>query len=511
MRRDVATAASLATLWFIGAWSDLIPFLYISDRYPIGALPCWNDFLAVVLNVVLLSAVFVAAARLARSVPRWRSLAGWALLASLAVPANALRNHFNTPPERLLALLGPTFGLAVFGLVGLALLAIAVRWHTRVVRGVTAALAIMFPLVLITFAQAAWALSQAGGRMQCGGATGRAARFDGGAARRVIWIVFDELDVATLFERRPAGLELPSFDRLRNESLSFVAIPPGDGTERSMPSVVTGLHVRESRLVARNQLRLEADGRNAPFVWASADTIFARAREERINTGLAGFFLPYCAMIGDALTSCDWQPCVTCGRLTGVFGTTLGESMWHQASELLPQYGRRRHRAAFERLRASSLALAGDPSIGLALLHLNVPHEPGIYDRDREAFTLRPPRGDPYVHNLALADRTLGEIRAAMDNAGLARSTTVMVFGDHGRRADGDAVTIRDNRVPWLVKLAGSSEAVSSSQPADLLRIHDLTLEILAGRIVTHDDVADWLAGGPLTSSPNRSIERTGQ
>ena len=67
--------------------------------------------------------------------------------------------------------------------------------------------------------------------------------------------------------------------------------------------------------------------------------------------------------------------------------------------------------------------------------------------------------------------------------------------GDY-RRADGDAVTIRDNRVPWLVKLAGSSEAVSSSQPADLLRIHDLTLEILSGRIVTPDQVVEWLTRG---------------
>ncbi len=88
-------------------------------------------------------------------------------------------------------------------------------------------------------------------------------------------------------------------------------------------------------------------------------------------------------MVGDSLTTCQWQPCVTCGRLTGVFGNSLGESMWHQASELGPQYGRRRHMAAFKTLQEASIALAADPSIGLALLHLPVPHEPGIYDRAR--------------------------------------------------------------------------------------------------------------------------------
>ena len=111
MRRDLAIGLSLATLWFIGVWSDLLPFLYISDRFPIGALPCWNDFAAVVINVVLLGAGFAGAAQLARRGPRWIVvLAQWALLGSLAVPANALRNHFNTPPERLYALLGPTTG-----------------------------------------------------------------------------------------------------------------------------------------------------------------------------------------------------------------------------------------------------------------------------------------------------------------------------------------------------------------------------------------------------------------
>ena len=81
MRRDLAIGLSLATLWFIGVWSDLLPFLYISDRYPIGALPCWNDFAAVVLNVVLLGVGFACAGQLARRGPRWLvALAEWALL-----------------------------------------------------------------------------------------------------------------------------------------------------------------------------------------------------------------------------------------------------------------------------------------------------------------------------------------------------------------------------------------------------------------------------------------------
>ena len=139
-------------------------------------------------------------------------------------------------------------------------------------------------------------------------------------------------------------------------------LPPADRTERSMPAFLTGLRVGDARLVGRNQLRLQVEGRADPFVWSGADTIFAKVRALGVNTGLAGFFLPYCAMVGDSLTTCQWQPCVTCGRLTGVFGNSLGESMWHQASELGPQYGRRRHMAAFKTLQEASIA-AGRGSV----------------------------------------------------------------------------------------------------------------------------------------------------
>ncbi len=495
MRRDLVIGLSLATLWFIGVWSDLLPFLYLSGRYPIGGLPCWNDFAAVVANVALLGMAMACAGHLARRGPaRLRTVAGWALIGSLAVPVNALRMHFRLPPEYWYDELGPIAGPLVFGAFALALLAAAARWHARTVRVVAAALTIMFPLVPITFGQAAWAISMAGGRMQCGGSSGRAATLPGDAPRRVLWIVYDEFEYRTLFETRPPDLLLPALDRLRSESLSASsAIPPGDRTERSMPSYLTGLRVAESTLVGRNQLRLTVDGRADTVTWTGRDTIFPKVRAQGLNTGLAGFFLPYCAMLGDTLTTCTWQPCVTCGRLTGVFGNSLGESMWHQASELVPRYGRRRHLAAFHALQQAGVAMAGDPAIGMALVHLGLPHEPTIYDRVRGDFSLRAVEGDGYFHNLALVDRSLGELRAAIEASGVWNRTTVMVFGDHGRRSPHNGMTIHDPRVPFLVKLAGQSQGATYTTPVDLLRVHDLTLEILAGRITTVDQLAAWL------------------
>ena len=54
-------------------------------------------------------------------------------------------------------------------------------------------------------------------------------------------------------------------------------------------------------------------------------------------------------------------------------------------------------------------ALIRDQSISFVFIHLPVPHPPGIYDRS----TGRERAGGTYIDNLALADRSLGELMAA--------------------------------------------------------------------------------------------------
>jgi hypothetical protein len=495
VRHDLAIGLSLATLWFIGVWSDLLAFLYVSDRYPVGALPCWNDYVAVVSNVCLLGVVFTIITRLfRRASPRLRAIGEWILLASLAVPLNAIRNHFNTPVERLFAAMPPMAARATSVLVLLVLAAVLIRWRAAVVRGLGAGLLILFPLVLLTFAQAGWAVLQARGGMRCGAAGAELARLPARPATRVLWIVYDELEEHAAFEERPRDLALPQLDRLRAQSLFATrAVPPADRTERSMPSFITGAIVEDAALVGRNELRLTLHGRAQPIRWTPDGTVFAKARPFGVNTAVAGFFLPYCALIGEALTSCTWQPCVTCGRLVGAFGDSVAESMRNQVSELAPRYGRRRHLEAYRELQAAAIGLVSDPSIGFALLHLPVPHDPPIYDRALGDVSLSVKPGRGYFDNLALADRSLGELRAAMEQHGLWEHTTILLFGDHGRRTLRDGVSIADPRVPFIVKLAGQHRSMAYASPVNIVLVHDLTLALLAGRVTTAGEVAAWL------------------
>jgi arylsulfatase A-like enzyme len=177
--------------------------------------------------------------------------------------------------------------------------------------------------------------------------------------------------------------------------------------------------------------------------------------------------------------------------MVGAFGEGVLESMWNQASELGPFYSRRRHLAAYLALQDAARSIAIDPAIGFALLHLPVPHEPPIYDRRRGAFSVRRPSGAGYYDNLALADRSLGELRRAMEAAGTWIGTTLFVFGDHGRRAEGNRID--HPAVPFIVKLAGQAAPARYEAPFNLVLVHDLTLAVLTGRLTAPEDVSAWL------------------
>jgi len=78
-----------------------------------------------------------------------------------------------------------------------------------------------------------------------------------------------------------------------------------------------------------------------------------------------------------------------------------------------------------------AIQLAVNPSIYLAFLHLHGPHPPHVFNRLTGGFTLSnsPIRG--CTDSLALTDRTLGEIRRAMETTGVWDHSVVLVASDH--------------------------------------------------------------------------------
>ena len=101
----------------------------------------------------------------------------------------------------------------------------------------------------------------------------------------------------------------------------------------------------------------------------------------------------------------------------------------------------------------------------------------------------------------------VGEMRGALEHAGLWDSTSLLISGDHGLRpwlwrgernwtpemerltADGASST-----VPFILKLAGRNHGVVHSEPFSALLSADLIMAVLDGRVSTEEEASTWLA-----------------
>jgi hypothetical protein len=164
-----------------------------------------------------------------------------------------------------------------------------------------------------------------------------------------------------------------------------------------------------------------------------------------------------------------------------------------------------------------ALSVVTNSTYGLTLLHLPPPHTPGIYDPYKKQITIWPtvgglgggPRLPGYLNNLMLADRNLGELRRAMEQAGQWDKTWIIFSADHSWRLSRSYDGRRDLRVPFLVKPPGANESITYSPQFNTVLTHGLILAILRGEISHAQNVADWLdahrsAQGNIPASDNQ-------
>ncbi len=508
---------------------------------------------ATMLDVLLLAAILFLAITLARrsknniilQTARSAFVLVFVLLAtnllfivSANPPVGALVNTLLKTPKLLFHWKGISTIYSWLAVVGLAAgcVGITIMIHSlifrrqQLIRFSVTILLISSPFVLITFAQGLtqWMRYRSGEHFLEKAAP--ALSQEGNSGRRILWIIFDEMDFRLSFLERPATLKLPEFDRLRMESFFAVsAYPPSDETERSLPALITGGLVSEIDRNAPNELllRREADGHSAP--WSAQPNLFSRTREMRLNTGLAGWYHPYCRVIGNSLTQCSWEATsllflpntdltdlITSSEkisvaqgMRRVFDSVLVPAMFRFFLPKNPRIWREHLFREFNGIHQRSMVMATDPNLNLVFVHYPIPHPPGVYDRYKDAFSLSSSSG--YIDNLALADRALKQLRQRMVEAGIWESTTILISSDHRLRADSvwrghplwkpaltkeDPLVVnsrRDERVPFILKLAGENQGITYEPAFNTVLSHDLILAILSSEVSKKEDVVMWL------------------
>jgi Sulfatase len=518
MHKDFLVALSLANLIFIEIWQEVFsqhPYYYESNVSPT------NGPKAVIFNVFLLTLIIWGGIRLVRkSASPVIETAGCALFALLLIFAlNGIR-HLLLPVSWLDSLLKPFDKVAVFLLAGVTLGAIVfyawVPARRYLVRAVATLLLVLSPFALFQLGRAAHRWYNEAGVFAKDKPPASVLPTRSPMSPRIVWVVFDELDYHLVSAERPASLQLREFDRLRTESIEANHVfPAANFTVQAMPSFITGRVVIEAEPARRDELLLFFSDRKKGVGWSTLPNIFSMARNAGFNTGLAGWFHPYCRILGDDLNTCFSQlqgademsvADVTLDQALAVLSKTpLLHSLVDSRRLLLKKY-KQRYLRYFRNVMTHAKQLAVDPSLGLVLIHYPIPHPPGIYDRRSDEFSTEP--GGNYLDNCWLADRALGELRQAMEEAGLWDKTVVLVTSDHHwrpgewkPRADwtaeeaalADSLQTADHRVPYFLKLAGQTQAHRYDKPLNSVISHDLLLALLREELASADSVLMWL------------------
>ncbi len=333
---------------------------------------------------------------------------------------------------------------------------------------------------------------------------------------RLIWVVFDELSQAIAFGNRPAGLQLPNLDRLRSESFyASSAIAPTDSTEKSMPALTIGEPVLEAIPEGPDDLHLRTPSRSTPFAWSSVPNVFDSARGLGFNTAVVGWFHPYGRVLNRSLTKCYWiAGWLVSGMEERVEPQSLADAMWDRVRlqfTVLPlvghlpgvsgRYSRMEKAKQFPNLLDRAGEIAADASIGLALIHIDIPHPPGIYSRSEGKITANGPIG--YLDNVALVDRALGEFRRKIDSAGLGNRTALLVSADHGWRTNlwrgggewtdtEEAASHNDTSgVPFLLKLPEQTSGLPYTKPFNTVITRQLITDILGKRLTDPNRISE--------------------
>ncbi|MBI5281744.1 MAG: sulfatase-like hydrolase/transferase [Candidatus Solibacter usitatus] len=503
--RQLLCAASLANLWLFQNWTVLLTYT-AANSYIMKQPPGRGNYLAALTDFALLTLALLALMGwIERSGGRKQRSLKVLFLVLLLVPLNSVRETVAVAfpllkGDLLRVVPAGAVTAAALSLLGLTILMACLR--TERLYGISRnLLLILSPAILVSTGQSLHRAFEPPERFR-DKPPAQPVEMARKTTARVVWVIFDEVDGRITFRDRPADLDLPELDRLRSESVwTDRGETPSSATMFVLPALITG-QLYDVRRTGSSSLMLGMSGQKEEKEWSKVQSVFTRARALGANSALAGWYHPYCRILGGQVVDCAFED------MPNKYGS-VGES-WIAASvgglralfetSLLSPFGQslatRRQAENIERLEARALQVVSAPRIDFCFLHLQAAHAPHAYDRKTGTFTLANSPLTGYVDSLALVDRTLGRLRSGMEKAGVWDRTSLIVTSDHryrsGRRLDGKP----GEGVPLLVHLAGQKQELRVGNEVKTLGTQELVLRMLSGEVTTAEQVGEWMRRG---------------
>ncbi|REJ77574.1 MAG: hypothetical protein DWQ47_14465 [Acidobacteria bacterium] len=509
--KNLIAAFTLSGLCLFTSWNLILaPSYYGEARAAINAL-------AILFDVLLLAACFyfghLLLFRRGGKAGRITVYVIFLFAARIGL-RNLYKNFFGALSlNNLSELVGRPLAVALTVAAALAVVAAVYIWRTKLFLALRAVFIILFPFVAILFVQTIIFAVRAPLYPQPH-ARSTDVEVPSMLGRRVVWIIFDELDHQYLFRDRPDSADYPEFESLARASLSAEhAYPPSQRTMTSIPALTTGRIVEASDPVGDSDLRLSFSDPQGAALW-SDDNVFRSVKTMGGTVAIVGWYHPYCRVFAGSYDLCFTDMSFSHnivlrphpdGFLESAIdyfvrlGATLPvlEDLVDQDEEYIE---------VSESTVRESLGTLDQGRADLTFLHLPMPHPPFIFKR--ENGQIDPNATGNYFDAIKYADNVLGEIRQTMTENGTWDNSFVIVSSDHAFRKDDlkakhewsalekeQIDKASEFRIPFIFKSANGTTPVQFTNEFNTLITRDLVMAILNGEISTNEEAAKWIEG----------------
>lgn len=321
--------------------------------------------------------------------------------------------------------------------------------------------------------------------------------------RRIVWIVFDELSYNLVFDHPPEGMKFANFQRLRSQSVSFADIEPvGAYTDRILPSLLSGEQIIHIHSQLNGKLKFYDQSQQKWLDYDPGGTLLSLANAAGWNPGVVGWYNPYCRNYASELTTCSWTPATNEFLPVELMGASQKKSALANALIIPSKYFSGTYDQAsktsteileiniqeYRDMMSQAQKTLQNEKVHFLLLHMPLPHPPGIYDRTTHSLCTC----GNYLDNLELTDDTLGLLLQEIKNGPQADQTTIIISSDHSWRVPlwekhGDWTPEEerisqgkfDDRPVFLVHFPGETSAEDVATPVPELIEHNIIASML--------------------------------